>query len=191
MCTCSHRFIKKKKQKNTFKGCPSGYFGDFCQESWSFPKYGPGCQKVCLCSKQRCNVSSGYIKKEIKFLILIKGILAMFVSNCYYFFQHWLGEVPKLTMRIPSTKPLRTKLIVTKTNTLNVRSNMMASNETGNHLMWNKDIKAKMKKQSSPFVIILTVRQGFEWRTCSWALVGGTGFNFLKEIIRFKIFEGG
>ena len=64
MCTCNiHVVIFLLKHRIFFKGCPSGYFGDFCEESCPFPKYGPGCQKVCLCSKQRCNVSTGCLNK--------------------------------------------------------------------------------------------------------------------------------
>ena len=36
-----------------------GYTGIYCQKQCPYPRCGDGCQQVCLCSKQRCNVITG------------------------------------------------------------------------------------------------------------------------------------
>nr|XP_022290389.1 uncharacterized protein LOC111102026 [Crassostrea virginica] len=39
--------------------CPNGYVGKYCETRCSFPKYGYGCQQICLCSKLSCHFATG------------------------------------------------------------------------------------------------------------------------------------
>ena len=46
-------------------GCPTGYTGKYCETACSFPRYGYGCQRFCLCSKHLCDVSIGCLSNQI------------------------------------------------------------------------------------------------------------------------------
>ena len=44
--------------------CPNGYTGSLCSKTCTFPNYGPGCQKRCLCPEQRCHFAKGCTNAE-------------------------------------------------------------------------------------------------------------------------------
>ena len=45
--------------------CPAGFIGSYCENRCSFPRFGYGCQQVCLCSRKQCNSTTGCQLKQI------------------------------------------------------------------------------------------------------------------------------
>ena len=74
---------RKKYTKEMKKGllfifvaekCSVGYTGIYCQKQCPYPRYGDGCQQVCLCSKERCSVFTGcQFESNSKFLSSLRS----------------------------------------------------------------------------------------------------------------------
>ena len=45
--------------------CPDGFKGSYCENQCSFPRFGYGCQQVCLCSRKHCHFITGCQFKQI------------------------------------------------------------------------------------------------------------------------------
>lgn len=63
---CTNNWLLFNHEEQYFLGtnCPLGFIGRYCETTCQYPHYGFGCQQTCLCSKTRCNSSTGCVKRD-------------------------------------------------------------------------------------------------------------------------------
>ncbi|XP_048771502.2 multiple epidermal growth factor-like domains protein 10 [Ostrea edulis] len=49
-------------------GCMPGYFGQYCNKTCEYPRYGMRCMKKCECEQDRCNFVTGCPHQEFAVL---------------------------------------------------------------------------------------------------------------------------
>ena len=90
-----HRYFTAAK-------CLDGYYGKYCENQCSFPKFGSGCQQSCLCTKSKCHFSTGChfgqngkILKRNNLIMKTNHVEYYCLTNLYLFCQSACLNVPQ------------------------------------------------------------------------------------------------